>query len=87
VPFPDELAFDVAVVDVLLWSPLPFVPTVPAFPAAAPRITARPTTRTLFILAFFIRQHRPVIYSTPLPRFRFGDSSSEQLWLFEPSPC
>jgi hypothetical protein len=28
-----------------------------------------------FHLAFLIRQHRPVIYSTPLARFRFDDSS------------
>jgi hypothetical protein len=35
-------------------------------PAAA-RITARPTTRIFVILAFLVRQHIHVIYSTPLP--------------------
>src|SRR5207237_1940437 len=55
--------------------PFPFVPSARPLPAAA-RITARPTTRIFVILTFLIRQHRPVIYSTPLPTIPLDHYSS-----------
>lgn len=62
-PLPDEPALPLAADEVLPW---PFAPSARAFPVAA-RITARPTTRIFVILAFLVRQHIHIIYSTPLP--------------------
>ena len=60
---PDEPELPLVADEVLPW---PFAPSARALPAAA-RITARPTTRIFVILAFLVRQHIHVIYSTPLP--------------------
>ena len=65
-PLPDEPALPLVADEVLPW---PFALSARPLPAAA-RITARPTTRIFVILtflAFLIRQHSLVIYSTPLP--------------------